>query len=117
MAAKSDEAEVKEMIQSFYKFASVVPAWDGEVNENVAVVFGKMLQETKGCSVAFGWVPKPAGGRASISWLAMQLGRGVFNSHRDRLSFACARAVLLKWKSELEMASIGAAIPQVGKWA
>jgi hypothetical protein len=48
------------MIQSLYKLA-YIPAWDGEVNEDVARVFGIMLAETQKCSKAFVWVPTPPG--------------------------------------------------------
>lgn len=107
------EKVVKEMIQSLYRFANILPVWDGEVNDDVAAVFGTMIAETRTCSKAFGWVPKPPGGRASITWLAQQLGRGIFNSHGSRLSYTCAR----EWKSALDMASAGVAMERMSKWA
>ena len=94
MASDAEKSEVKEMIESFYKFANVPLNWNGEINERVAEVFGVMLSETRKCSKAFGWIPKPPGGRASIAWLAMQLGRGMFNHYRHQMSFACARGVI-----------------------
>jgi hypothetical protein len=94
MVTENDKAEVKEMIQSLHPFANILPVWDGEVNDEVAAVFGTMLAETTKCSIAFGWVPKPSGGRATISWVVHQLGPGVFNSTRGRLSFTCARTVI-----------------------
>lgn len=112
-----EEADLKEMIRSLYRFANILPVWDGEVNDDVAAVFGTIIAETKKCSQAFGWVPKPPGGRASVSWLVQQLGRGVFNSYHKRLSFTCARAVIYKWKSALEMASLGVAMRKLPKWA
>jgi|SRR5450830_522147 len=117
MATESEKAEVKEMIQSFYQFANILPVWDGEVNDDVAAVFGTMIAETRTCSDAFGWVPKPAGGRATVSWVVRQLGRGVFNAFRARLSFTCARAVIYKWRTALELASMGVAMKKVPKWA
>lgn len=111
------EKVVKEMIQSLYRFANILPVWDGEVNDDVAAVFGTMIAETRTCSNAFGWVPKPPGGRASITWLAQQLGRGIFNSHGSRLSYTCARGVIYKWKSALDMASAGVAMERMSKWA
>lgn len=89
MNKEKEKVDIKEMIQSLYQFA------------------------TK----AFGWAPKPPGGRASVTWLAQQLGRGVFNSYRSRLSFTCARAVIFKWKSTLDMASAGVAMGSLPKWA
>ena len=117
MASDNGSADVKEMIQSLYRFANILPVWDGEVNEKVAEVFGIMLSETKKCSTAFGWVPKPPGGRASVSWLAMQFGNGTFNAYRSRLSFTCASAVICKWKTQLDMASLGIAMSGKQKWA
>ena len=117
MASDMAETELKEMIQSFYRFANVPIGWDLKVNERVAEVFGVMLSETKKCSDAFGWIPIPPGGRASIAWLVMQLGRGAFNHHRSRLSFVCARRVIDVWNSQLQMASMGIATARLPKWA
>jgi hypothetical protein len=36
MASDKEKAAVKEMIQSLYKYANVLPVWDGDVNERVA---------------------------------------------------------------------------------
>lgn len=117
MNTDKEKAEIKEMIQSLYRFANILPVWDGEVNDDVAAVFGTMIAETRTCSKAFGWVPKPPGGRASVTWLAQQLGRGVFNSYRSLLSFSCARVVIYKWKSALDMASAGVATRKLPTWA
>lgn len=116
MATNQDLAEVKEMIQSLYRHANI-PPWEGEVNEEVARVFGIMLFETQKCSSAFGWIPPPPGGRASIGWLMQKLGRGIFNSYKGRLSFTCARAVIFKWKTALDMASLGISAARLPKWA
>lgn len=116
MASEADGAQVREMIQSLYKFAGL-PPWEGEVNEDVAAVFGVMLVETQKCSQAFVSVPKPPGGRASIGWLVMNLGRGVFATHRSKLSFTCARAVIYKWGRQLDMASLGIAAGATPRWA
>lgn len=117
MNTDKEKMDVKEMIQSLYRFANILPVWDGEVNDDVAAVFGTMIAETRTCSQAFGWVPKPPSGRASVTWLAQQLGRGVFNSYRNRLSFTCVRTVIYKWKSAMEMASAGVAMRGLPKWA
>jgi hypothetical protein len=116
MASDAHAAEVKEMIQSFYKLAGI-PPWDGDVNENVAAVFGTMLSETRNCSKAFAWVPQPPAGKASVFWLVTNLGRGVFNIYRPKLSVTCARAVIYKWGRQLDMASLGLALGSLPKWA
>jgi hypothetical protein len=116
MATDSEKAEVKLMIQGLYKLAGI-PVWDGEVNDGVAEVFGIMLHEVQQCSKAFGWVPKPPGGKASIAWLAFQLGRGIFNSTRHKISATCARAVIAKWRTPLELAAQGIATLRRPTWA
>ncbi len=64
MATDAEKAEIKGMIQSLYRYAYVLPVWDGDVNEDVAKVFDMMLTETQKCSSAFGWIPSPPGGQA-----------------------------------------------------
>lgn len=117
MDMNKEKTDIKAMIQSLYQFANIFPVWNGEVNDDVAAVFGTIIAEIKKCSKAFDWVPKPPNGRASITWLAQQLGRGAFNAYRSQLSFTCARAVIYKWKSALDMASAGVAMRNLPKWA
>lgn len=107
MATEKELAEVRNMIESFYEFAGIRLPNNFTVNEGVAAVFGTMLYETRRCSSAFVWVPQPPGGRASISWLATQLVRGLFNSYRKQLSLSCAREVIRVWRTPLEEAMIG----------
>ncbi|GJI98765.1 hypothetical protein RugamoR57_54830 [Duganella caerulea] len=109
MTTDAEKAEIKGMIQALYRYANVLPVWDGDVNEDVAKVFGIMLAETQKCSSAFCWIPSPPGGQASIAWLIRQLGRGLFNAYRKRLSFTCARTVIYKWRTALDMAALGIA--------
>jgi hypothetical protein len=117
MATEQEIAEVRHMIESFYQFAGIPVPANLEVNDNVAEIFGIMLNETRRCSRAFVWVPQPPGGRASVVWLAMQLGRGVFNSYRSQLSFTCARFVIASWGKKLEDASYGALNTGLPTWA
>jgi hypothetical protein len=117
MATEQEIAEVRHMIESFYQFAAIPLPNDFEVNESVAAVFGSMLSETRRCSGAFVWVPRPPGGVASIAWLAMQLGRGVFNSYRGQLSFTCAREVIRVWNTPFREASMGLSSTRLPLWA
>lgn len=116
MTSETDQTEVREMIQALFRLAQQRP-WDGLINDDVAAVFGVMLFETRKCSDAFKWMPKPPGGRASIGWLAMQLGRGVFMSSSAKLSFVCARGVVYKWGRQLDMASQEIAMTSLPKCA
>lgn len=102
------EERVKEMIESLYRVAGL-PAWKGEINDNVAAIFQKILYETSKCSAAFVWVPQPPGGRASMFWLAMNIGRSSFNASVGKLSRHCARTAILKWRTALEIAAHGLA--------
>jgi hypothetical protein len=119
MASDQEKAHVKEMIQAPYQLANIPKTWDLDVNDGVAEVFGVMLSETRKCSnsSAFTWVPKPPLGRASISWLAMQLGRSVFNRHKGGLSATCARVVIGNWGRALQMASLGVSSGVLPRWA
>ena len=116
MATEKEKSEVKEMIQSLYRYANIEPMWDGAVNDDVARVFGIMLAETQKCSTAFGWIPPPPTGRASIVWLVTKLGRGIFNFHKKRLSMACARVVIYNWGSALNLATLGIGMTRMPKW-
>lgn len=116
MASENDTATVGKMIESFYQIANIPLPANLQVNERVSEIFGVMLSETQKCSEAFAWVPTPPSGRATISWLATQLGRGLFDHHRSRLSFTCARGVIRSWHRELEMASLGFASRSAPAW-
>lgn len=109
MATDQDVTDVKRMIQSFYRFAGINPAWDGEVNEQVAEIFGEMLQQTAKCSNALKWIPVPSGGPASITWLATSLGKALYKHLQNNLSVTCAKGVVYKWGTHLYMASRGLA--------
>lgn len=117
MASEKDKAEVKHMIQSLYELAGISPAWDGEVNDDVARVFGIMIAETQKCSAAFRLIPPPPGGRASIIWLVNRLGHGIFNRYKKRLSLACARAVIYNWSAALQEATLSIGMSRLPKWA
>lgn len=116
MATNKEKLEVKEMIQSLYRYANIQPVWDGVVNDDVARVFGIMLAETQKCSAAFGWIPPPPGGRASIIWLVTKLGKGIFNVYKNRLSVACARVVIYNWGVALNLAALGIGMTRMPKW-
>jgi hypothetical protein len=117
MASESALAEVKRIIESFYQFAAITFPDNLSVNERVAEVFGIMLDETRKCSKAFGWIPTPPGGKASIFWLVSQFGKGLFNHYKSQLSLTCARGVIGKWHTELTLASMGLAVRRLPTWA
>lgn len=102
----SDKEIVKDVINAFYKEAGFQHGWNGNVNENVANVFGKMLSASRDCSAALNWVPRPTG-RATISWIAKQLGRSFIRDIQGKRYFVCSQRAVYNFRSELEMASMG----------
>jgi hypothetical protein len=110
MSREQNEQAVKEIIQSLYRVAGILPVWNGEINDEVATIVMKMLAATKDCSHAFIWVPQPPGGRATVAWLAMNLGRSALAMSREKLSQTCARTVIYEWRTALDLASQGLAL-------
>ncbi|SEO89096.1 hypothetical protein [Aquisalimonas asiatica] len=98
---------VVDVINALYKGAGIHKRYSGEVNEQVARVLGKMLEEIRGCSDAFSWIPRPTGGRATISWIARNFARSTIDRLRASQSLTCARAVIHKWDRKLDMAGRG----------
>jgi len=102
-----EQQKVKDVINAMYKSAGIQKRFTGDVNERVAEVLGKMIAETGRCSDALAWVPRPPGGKASISWIARNIARSIIDSLKDRQSLTCARVVIYKWDRELQMAARG----------
>lgn len=105
MASELDKEHVRELIDGFYK-AGRSGGWNRRVNEEVAEIFGKMLEETKKCTKALNWVPRPPGGKASISWFVKNFSRVAASKLRDELSHTCAQFVIRNWNSSLIWASM-----------
>lgn len=102
----SDKEIAKEVIDAFFKEAGFQHGWSGSVNENVASVFGKMLEASRDCSAALHWVPRPTG-RATIKWIAKQLGRSFVRDIQGKRYFVCSQRAVYNFKRELDMASMG----------
>jgi len=98
--------ELRQMIVAFYNFSGVNPPSDITINESVAIVFGQMLFETRKCSDAFKWIPPPPGGRPTISWLVVNIGKSYIKGLNDKMSFTCARGVVYIWGRHLQRASL-----------
>ena len=73
MASGLDKEHVRMLINTFYEIGGL-GGWNRNVNEEVASVFGLMLEEAKKCTDALNWVPRPTGGKAAISWLVRNSG-------------------------------------------
>lgn len=118
MASEQEKQIVRQQIEAFFKLAGITPHgdWSGEVNEGVAAVFGKMLEQTRRCSRAMAWVPRPPSGPATIKWLATQLGGAALRSIRSGLSVVCARQAVANFADDFWMASKGLSVWRTKQW-
>lgn len=103
----NEHEKVRMAINALYKSAGISYAFNGDINEQVAKVFGQMLLDIRKCSAAFIWVPKPIAGVASIAWIDKNFTQSVMHKFKSPQSFTCARARILQYKSQLIIASIG----------
>jgi len=105
VASSLDKENVWKMINEFYR-AAEQPGWKGEINESTAAVFGKMLAEARQCSTALAWIPRPPGGKATITWLCTTLGFAAIRRIREQSSVTCLKLVIYKLGRELDRAAI-----------
>ncbi|MDX1472548.1 MAG: hypothetical protein R3309_00170 [Reinekea sp.] len=103
----SQKEEVRNIINAIYDAAGINYKFRGEVTEMTAEVLGKMISEIRSCTTALNWVPRPTGGKATISWIARNLGSSfVRDLEKKNISLTCGRRVLLGLRSELEYSGI-----------
>ncbi|QBG36894.1 hypothetical protein [Litorilituus sediminis] len=102
-----EQAAVKNAINAFYKGAGLNLQFSGTVTPRVAEVFGKMVFETQKCTSALNWVPRPAGGKATISWVARNFTQRILSQLSDKQSLTCAKVVIRNFRTDLQMASMG----------
>ena len=98
---------VVDTINAFYKGAGVELTFRGQVNEKVAQLFGEMLEESLNCTRQLNWVPRPTGGKATIRWIALNFSRSIRDRMRDSHSLACAKTIILKYRTKMELAAQG----------
>ena len=87
--------------------AGIEKTFSGDINEEVAAVTGQMLAEISTCSRTLAWVPKPTGGQASLSWIALNISRSTVDRLKNNQSMTCARKVVYNWDRKLHLAGIG----------
>ncbi len=102
-----DKQKVKQAINGLYKFAGINTQFNGDVNKQVAEVFGELLKEINTCSNAFSWVPRPTGGKATISWVATNMSKRVLEQFSDKQSYTCARVRVAQYQRRLQLAGLG----------
>ena len=103
----NEQISVENAINAFYKGAGLNVKFNGSINNKVAEIFGKMIIETQKCTTALNWVPRPAGGKATISWVAKNFTRSVLRQLEEGQSLTCAKAAVLRFKSPLHLAAMG----------
>ncbi len=103
----NDKEKVRDAINALYIGAGIKTTFNGKINEQVAKVFGQLLDDIHDCSVAFRWVPKPSGSVASIAWIAKNLTRSAIEKFKGSQSFTCARTRILQYQTPLRLASLG----------
>jgi hypothetical protein len=105
MTSGLDKEHVRQVINEFYTLGRY-GGWKLDVNERVAEVFGRMLEEAKKCTKALNWVPRPPRGKATIAWLVKNLTKSVIRSMGDELAHTCVQMVIRNWDRELKLASV-----------
>ncbi len=103
----SNKERVREAINALYKSAGIGAKFNGQINEQVAEVFGQLLADIHSCSAVFKWVPRPTGGPASIAWLVKNLTQSVIEKFKNSQSFICARTRIFQYQTPLRLASLG----------
>ena len=103
----SQKEEVREIINTIYQAAGVKYKYRGAVTEMTAEVLGKIISEIRSCTSSLNWVPRPTGGKATISWIVRNLGSSFARDLKKKnISLTCGRRVLLGLKTELEYSGI-----------
>lgn len=103
----SQREEVREIVNALYDAAGIKYKYRGEVTELTAEVMGRMLSEIRSCTSALNWVPRPTGGKATISWIVRNLGSSFTRELKKKsISLTCGRRVLLGLRAELELSGM-----------
>lgn len=102
-----EQVAVKNAINAFYKGAGLDLRFIGTVTPKVAEVFGKMVLETQKCTTALNWVPRPTGGKATISWVARNFTQRIISQLSDKQSLTCAKVVIRNFRTDIQLASMG----------
>ncbi|WP_063881416.1 hypothetical protein, partial [Pseudoalteromonas luteoviolacea] len=103
----TDDTSVKNAINAFYKGAGLNLTFKGDVNDRVAKVFGEMIFATQKCTTALNWVPRPSGGKATISWVVKNFSQSVLRQIESKQSLTCAKEVVRNYRTKLQIAASG----------
>ncbi len=103
----NNEKKVKNAINAFYKGAGLDLTFKGNVNNQVAEIFGVMVKEIQRCTTALNWVPVPTGGKATITWIVKNFSQSVLKQLGEKQSLTCAKTVIRNYRTKLALASLG----------
>jgi hypothetical protein len=103
----TDHTAVKNAINAFYKAAGLNLTFEGDVNARVAETFGEMIFATQKCSTALSWVPRPIGGKATISWIVRNFTQSVLRQIESKQSLTCAKEVVRNYRTKLQLSALG----------
>jgi hypothetical protein len=105
MTNLSEEEQLRELISSFYRAAGM-PDWEGNVNNEVADIFTRMLIEAQGYLDNNTWVFRPDPGLPPIRDLLYQVDYMVIDKMaKMNEKSSCLEFILEKWDDKLEAAS------------
>ncbi|MBB6544968.1 hypothetical protein [Thalassotalea piscium] len=103
----NDKEKVRQVINSLYNFSGIQSKYTGDINPKVAELVGQLLKEINTCSTAFSWVPRPTGGKATIAWVAQNVGKSVLAQLSEKQSLSCARVRVGQFQRPLQLAGLG----------
>lgn len=69
----SQKDEVRITINKLFEAAGVRYTYRGEVTEQTAAIIGRVVADINSCTTALNWVPRPTGGKATITWVARNM--------------------------------------------
>ncbi|WP_221796242.1 hypothetical protein [Oceanobacter mangrovi] len=70
----SQQEDIRSVINGIYDVAGIKYQYSGLVTEKTAAVVGDIVENIRSCSSSMSWVPRPTGGKATISWVIRNLG-------------------------------------------
>ena len=105
MSALSEEEQLQQLIDSFYRAAGM-PGWEGNINNEVADIFTRMLIEAQGYLRNNSWAFRPDPSLSQIQDLLYQVDRSVIEKMaKMNQESSCLEFILEKWDDKLEQAA------------
>lgn len=105
MMDREDEDALREVLVSWY--GPQAQGW--LMNESMLNVVLKIIDEMRVCTDAMHFVPHPIGPGSALSQLAKSYIKKILAVARDnsKVYLTCSRATILRYKTEVHLASLG----------